>query len=168
MSDLPVVLPTLPPAPVLPEEKLVQLAREVVMNIHPLHAILNRYMIEQSQYDVHVKDSPFFKRVVDQYRIEWESATSTSQRIKIKAQVALEDSLLTLAARMVNKDEDLGKATETAKLFARVAGVDGADKLQGTGEKVIIEINLGADTQIKFEKEPAALVIEGEAIKETN
>jgi hypothetical protein len=143
---------TLPPAPAVKEDDLVKLAREVVMNIHDLPVILGRWGLTQSQFDIHIKPNPFFQRVSDQFRIEWESAGSTKARMQIKAQVALEESMSTLAARMKDTDEDLGKATETAKLFARIAGVE-ADKTAGPGEKVTIEINLGADT-IKFEKEP--------------
>lgn len=145
--------PSLPPAPALDENQMVKLAREIVMNIHGLPTILTRWQLTQSQFDTHIAPNDFFKRVTDQFRIEWESAGSTKHRMQIKAQIALEESMSTLAARMGNKDEDLGKATETAKLFARIAGVE-ADKQQGTAEKVVIEINLGADEKIKFEKEP--------------
>lgn len=145
--------PALPPVPVLDEAQLVKLSREVVMNMQDLPVILSRWQLTQSQYDLHILPNPFFKKVVDQFRIEWESAGSTKARMQIKAQFALEESMSTLAARMANKDEDLGKATETAKLFARIAGVEDNKGQGGTGEKVVIEINLGADT-IKFEKEP--------------
>lgn len=154
--------PALPPVPVLDEGQMSRLAREVVMNMHDLHVILNRWQLTQSQYDQHIVLNPFFKRVFDQFTIEWNSASSTKQRLAIKAQIGLEETMSTLAARMGNKDEDLGKATETAKLFARIAGLE-ADKNQGPSEKVVIEINLGADEKIKFEKDPPPTIIEGTA-----
>lgn len=172
MTTTPVALPpALPPAPNLEEPTLVKLAREVVMNIHDLHVVLARYQLSQSQYDLHIVTNPFFRKITDQFRIEWEGVASTSQRMKVKAQVALEENMSTLAARMGNKDEDLGKATETAKLFARIAGVEAGDKFPGTGEKIVIEINLGADEKIKFEKEgeaAAPVVIDGTVGEETS
>lgn len=169
--NVPVTLPPmLPPAPSLAEDDLIKLAREVVMNIHDLPVILSRWQLTQSQFDIHIAPNEFFKRVSDQFRVEWESAGSTKNRMQIKAQIALENSMSTLAARMNDKDEDLGKATDTAKLFARIAGVDSEKSQGGLGEKVTIEINLGADSQIKFEKEPVvqagplidATAVEGE------
>ena len=154
MSVPTVLPPALPPVPILDETKLVKLAREIVMAMHDQHIILGRYGLTQSQFDLHIVPNEFYKRVVDQFRIEWESAGSTKQRLQIKAQIALEESMSTLASRMVNKDEDLGKATETAKLFARMAGVEADKNNNGPSEKVTIEINLGADQQIKIEKEP--------------
>jgi hypothetical protein len=168
MTTAPTVLP---PAPALDEPMLVKLARDVVMNIHDLHVVLSRYQLTQSQYDLYVAANPFFRKIADQFRIEWEGVASTSQRMKIKAQVALEENMSTLAARMGNKDEDLGKATETAKLFARIAGVEAGDKFAGTGEKIVIEINLGADEKIKFEKEgeaTAPVIIDGTVTEETS
>ena len=160
--NTPVPLPAaLPPVPNLTEEDLIKLAREVVQDIFPLSSALARYSLTQSQYDLHVKDNPFFKRITEQYRIEWEATTNTATRLKIKAAAAMEDGLSTLAARMIDKHEDLGKATETAKLIARLAGVDGADKNASTGEKITIEINLGGDQQIKIEKEAEPITIEG-------
>lgn len=154
--------PSLPPAPDLNESAMIKLAREVVQDIYPLPAVLTRYKLTQSQFDLHVKEHPFFKRVSEQFRLEWEGTTNTATRLKVKAQAAIEDGLSTLAARMTDEKEDLGKATETAKLIARLAGVDGADKTPGTGEKVIIEINLGGD-QIKIEKGPEPITLEGTA-----
>ena len=81
--------------------------------------------------------------------IEWNSAMSTPDRIKIQAAAALEDKLPDLAIRMGNKSEGLPGVVEAAKLFAKIAGVGEREMgAVASGERFSIVINLGADEKL--------------------
>jgi hypothetical protein len=56
---------------------------------------------------------------------------------------------------MVKNDEDLGKVVEAGKLLAKVAGVDSseAQAASNPGEKFVINIDLGQDHKLRFEKD---------------
>lgn len=131
---------------------LVKLAREVAMNLRELPVTLAIYKISEAQYELIAK-IPFFKRALDQFTIEWNGALSTHERIKVEAAIALEDGMPTLAARMSRNDEDLAKAVEAGKLFAKLAGIGEEKSNSLPGEKFTITINLGDDAKLKFEKD---------------
>jgi hypothetical protein len=136
-----------PPQPIeLTGVKLAQLARELVMDVYPLQTILGHFNLSEAQYDV-IKENADFKRFSDQIASEWNSALSTPQRLKIQAAAYLEEALPTLAARMVGKTEDLGKANEIAKTLTKLAGIGDAAGPSNPGEKFNIVINLGADVK---------------------
>ena len=93
-------------------------------------------------------ENPFFKNALEVSIIEWNSAHSVEQRIKLRSAAALEDALPTLAARMTKQDEPLTSAIETGKLFAKLAQI-GEDRRGGLpGEQFKIVINLGADKKL--------------------
>lgn len=147
---------TSPPAPASPLDltpgQLAKLAREVVMNIRDLTAVLNDFNLTKQQYDDHIKTNPFFKQALETLAIEWNSADSTHKRLKIEAAALLEETLPTIGARMVKTDEPLREVVEGAKMLARVAGVDGEKQAQGTDGKFIISIDIGQGT-VKYEKD---------------
>lgn len=133
------------PAPDLDAARLAKLAHELVWNISERPAIFARFGLTEAQFVEHVESRPFFKQAYESAVIEWESAKSTSQRIQLKSAVQLEESLPKLHQRMNDDKEALSSVVETAKLLAKISGVDGSTKQQaGSGEKFVININLGA------------------------
>lgn len=145
----------------LTPQQMASLAREVAMDIRELSAILGDYRITETQYDT-LKENSFFKKALEASVIEWNSALSTHQRIKLQAAASLEQALPILGARMMKSDEDLNKAVETGKLLTKIAGI-GEDRKDGVpGEKFTITINLGADQQLTIEKDKAPKVIDHE------
>jgi hypothetical protein len=100
--------------------------------------------------------------------IEWNSALSTHDRIRIEAAAIMEDAMPGLSARMKSRDEALPAAIEAGKLFAKLAGLGEVNKAAaGSGEKFVIQIDLGADTKLRYEKDvsPILPVIEQEPTK---
>ena len=125
--------------------RLAKLAHELVWNIAERPVIFARFGLTEAQFAEHVENKPFFKQAYESAVIEWESAKSTSQRIQLKSAIQLEESLPVLHQRMNDDKEALSGVVETAKLLAKISGVDGTSKTQtGTGEKFVININLGA------------------------
>lgn len=137
-----------PPPPIeLTGVQIAQLARELVMDVFPRRIIFGRYNISEAQFDTHIAFNPDFKRFFDQIASEWNSALSTPQRLKIQAAAYLEEALPKLAARMIVKTEDLGRANEVAKTLAKIAGIGEPNAATNPGEKFNIVINLGADVK---------------------
>lgn len=150
----------------LDTHKLATLAREIAMDIKEVSTVLKTYGLTESQYEF-VKENPFFKRMLENEIITWNSSLSTHDRIRIEAAAILEDNLPTLGARMVKAGEGLPGVVEAGKLFAKIAGLETPDKAAAApGEKFRITINLGSDVVVKHQTKdisPAARTIEGSA-----
>lgn len=124
---------------------MAALAREIAMDIREHHVVLKEYGVNQNQYDF-LLETPFFKRALETAIIEWNSATSTPERIRLEAAAILEDALPHLGARMQRLSEGLPGIVEAGKLFAKIAGLDNSDKnAAAPGERFRITINLGGD-----------------------
>jgi len=159
--------------PELKPEQLLKLAREVAMDILELPAILKGFSLTEEQYAV-IETNSFFQRALEAYRIEWNSALSTRDRIRVQSATALENALPSIGARMTKETESLDAQVKAGSLLAKLAGVED-QRQEGGGEKFTITINLGADTKLQYEKSvapkapasegPAALrqLVEGEA-----
>lgn len=162
MTDEPAQnLPAVVPPPALPAEtggltqqQLATLAREVVMDMNDLGDILKRYSISADQYKL-IEKNPFYKRTFEIFLQEWSSALSTEQRIKVKAAVTLEDSLHKIGARMVKDDELLPAVVEAGKLFKSLAQIGEHGNGGPSGEKFVINIDLGGNAKLTFEKNSA-------------
>lgn len=135
--------------PTLSAPDLAKLAREMAMDIKERHLILSEFNLTQVQYDFLEANNAFFRSALHAACIEWHAPLSTEERIKVEAAAILEDSLPGLGARMQNKGEGLPGVIEAAKLFAKVAGVgERQSGSAGTGERFVINIDLGGDQKI--------------------
>jgi hypothetical protein len=167
----------IPPLPAVPAivvgdttytpSNLAALAREVAMDIKPLPDILKVYRLSEDDY-LKISKIPFYAKALETAAIEWNSALSTHDRIRIEAAAIMEDAMPGLSARMKSKEEALPAAIEAGKLFAKLAGLGEVNKAAaGSGEKFVIQIDLGADTKLRYEKDvtPILPVIEQEPSK---
>ncbi len=135
--------------PDMTQQQLAALAREIAMDIKTIENILATYKLTSAQYDHLKENNAFFKHALKTLTIEWQSAASTPERIKIEAAAALEDAMPVLYTRLVNKAEGLPGVTEVAKLFAKIAGVGERQEGPGTpGERFTITIDLGGDQKL--------------------
>jgi hypothetical protein len=122
------------------------------MELKALSDILEPYCITTEQYE-RIKEIPFFKRVHEDFTIEWNRVTSTPERVRLISAVLLEEGLPRLGSQMIDKDISPAVAVETGKFFAKMAGVGEAKAEAGTGEKFVINISLGEDTKLQFVKD---------------
>ncbi len=107
--------------------------------------------MSKEQYDWLKEHHAFFKQALHVSTIEWNSALTTPERIKLESAAILEDALPRLGARMANQAEGLPGVVEAAKLFAKIAGL--GEKEVGDrapGEKFTISINLGGDDKLIY------------------
>jgi hypothetical protein len=144
-------------SPVSDDVILVQLAREVAMEISELETILKRYEITSDEWTT-ISQSNRFHSLLQSSIAEWHSATNTAQRIQIKS-ASMMELWLEEAYRILNdKTENLPAKVELAKLVSSFAGIGRhAANASDQGSGITITINLGAD---KFEKTVTSKVIE--------
>lgn len=140
---------------------LIQIVREIAINHHSIESILKRYGVSDIEWKK-IRESKRFTQLLESETVIWQSATNTHERTKLKAASLIEEWLPEANKLMHNPEETLPARVELGKLVARIAGMglNSSSISDNTGEKFSITINLGADKNIKFEKEIPARVIE--------
>jgi len=143
----------------------LKLAREIATDLYDIETILNANQITAEQWEK-IKNDPTFQRILGAEVAAWNSAINTLERTKLKAGVMIEEWLPEAYARMSDSRENLTAKTELAKLVTRIAGMglNDAHVVGGTGERITISINLGADA--KFEKTVSPKIIDHEPTSE--
>jgi hypothetical protein len=142
----------------------VQLAREIAIDHFPLADILERYKLSNEDW-FDIAQSSRFQDYLKSAITEWQSATNTHERTKLKAAALMELYLEEAGNALFDRRENLSAKTEVAKLIARIAGMGtpgGSGIEGGMGEKFSIVINLGEDKKLKFERDITSKVIEGD------
>lgn len=139
---------------------LARLAREMVMRIRDPDQILLSFGLNKGKYK-DLCNSKTYKQIHDAIEQDWESATNTETRIKIQAAAFLEQAIPTMSGRIMNEKEPLREVVEGGKLFAKLAGLtEPHEKSGGGSEKFVINIDLGADKKLHFEKEVNGVTID--------
>lgn len=142
----------------LDEFVLAKLAREMVMNIRPVPVVLADFGLDENGF-YEISKNDFYKRAEQQFALEWNSALTVNERIKLISAAYLEQALPRLAQRMTG-DEPLAAASEVAKLFSRNAGLGEVKADAKSSERFQITINLGAAHKEVYDK---AIAIEAAA-----
>lgn len=133
------------------ENTLLRLSREVARNIHPLENILERFGISSDLW-LSISSNPRFKLFLQQEVELWEGVPNTAERVKLKSLAMIEESLPEFYERAHDPGETLSSKVELLKTIGRFAGVGVGSVEASVGEKLSVTINLGADTQLKFDK----------------
>lgn len=143
--------------PDLDEFALARLAREMAMAVRSYKDIFSDYEIDESDY-YEIEKNEFYKRAKAQFAIEWNSALSAADRVKVISASYLEQMLPVLGAKATHAGTTIGDATELAKLFSRNAGIgEGKGDGKSAAERFVITINIGEDSKT-YDK---PLVIDG-------
>ena len=145
------------------DEILLRLAREIAMDIHTIEDVLKIHEVTQGQWDA-IRELPTFQNYLRNALQEWNSASNTSERVRLKSLHFVEEALPEFYARAHDKDENLLHKTEILKTVAKLAGLDKLGTEGSIGEKLSVTINLGSDHQLRVEKDITSQVtIEGKA-----
>lgn len=154
-SPLPLTAVVLPPEPAtqgIADAQMVRLAREIAMEIRTIDEILDVMKLSIDEYE-DICASSHFQRYLRIAIEEWGSATNTGERVKLKSMSFIEEALPEFYARAHDPKEPLAAKTEVLKTVARFAGIGGQVQTAGTGERMTVTINLGADHQLRIEKD---------------
>ncbi len=142
MSTLPVTLTDFNAV----SDKDSRLAVELAVKIRPVAEILNTYSLSRRELADKLKD-PMFRDMVKQAKQLWSSDLSVKERIRLKSQILVEDSLLEVFSVVHNPDNAIPAKLDAFKQLARVAEVDAPDRNKGdTGSRFTVSINLGNTT----------------------
>lgn len=83
------------PVTIPPELETAALAAELATRLYPIADTLVRFGLDKAQLQ-HLMQDPQFRHQVKEYKREWESPLSAKERVRIKASIMVEDSLLEL------------------------------------------------------------------------
>lgn len=142
------------------ELTLLKLSREIAKDIQPIETILERHGIDLELWD-QISKLPRFQALLQSQAEMWNSASNTPERVKVKSLSFIEEVLPELYERAHDPREPLSSKVELVKTIGRFAGVGAAESGGNGGEKLSVTINLGADSQLTFEKDITPQVIEG-------
>jgi hypothetical protein len=145
---------TLATPKVLSDATLVQLAREIAIEIFPVEDILKHHRLSVEQFE-RIKETQRFQDLLYIATGEWQSALNTHERVKIKSAAAIEDWLVEAYAKLHDNTEALPAKVELAKVLTRLAGMGltNAEVNGAAAERFHITINLGQDANLNFDKE---------------
>jgi hypothetical protein len=127
------------------EVTMAKLAREMAMNIRNAADVFRDFGIDEETYYLITKNE-FFKKVKEQFTIEWNSANSTEERLRLGSLAYLEQLTPILTRRAMKSDESLQAANDVQKSLMKMAGV-GEDRELKTADRFVININLGGDVE---------------------
>ena len=140
---------------------MLKLAREIAMDIQSIEDILKNQQVSAEQWE-EIQRNQRFKSYLSNAVEEWQSATNTPERVKLKSMAFVEEALPEFFARAHDPKETLAAKTEVLKTIAKFAGVGGSVEGAVTGERMVVTINLGADNQLRIERDVTPQVIEGD------
>lgn len=148
---------------------MLKIARELAIDLHDLPTILQHHSITENTWEV-IRVHPRFNQLLAGELQAWQSAGNTHERTKLKAAAMLEEWLPEAYSQLHNPTQPLSARTELAKLISGIAGLGGrqGNGELAAGERFTITINLGADQQLKYEKDITPRVIEGKAIPDNS
>jgi hypothetical protein len=132
----------------LDEAQMAKLARELVMNIRNYKQTFELFGIDENDY-YEIEKNEFFRKVKEQFALEWNSTLSTEERVRLQQLAYLEQLSPVLARRAMAPDANLSASTDVGKLFMKGAGIGETKNEKANTDRFIITINLGADTEGK-------------------
>jgi uncharacterized protein YgbK (DUF1537 family) len=144
------------------ETLILQVAREIAVDLHDIETILEHHKITPETWSV-LQKNPRFVQLLSSEVAAWNSAGNTHERTRIKAAALIEEWLPAANKSIHDGQHPLAARTELAKLIAKIAemGVTTAGIVGGGGgSQFSVTINLGADHKLKFEKTVTPKVIE--------
>lgn len=141
-----------PKLPSFNDVTMLKLAREIAMDIRPLEDILKTHEVDGDTWE-EISSNPTFKSYLRGALEEWASAINTSERVRLKSLAFVEEALPEFFARAHDQREALPAKVEVLKTIAKFAGIGGNVEGAVQGERLSVTINLGADHQVRIEKD---------------
>jgi hypothetical protein len=137
--------------------EFAQLAREIAMDIFPIHDIIALHRLTDEEWD-RIQRNPKFNQMVADMATEWNSAANTRERVKVKAATGLESTLEIYIRAIADESIPLNQRVEAGKFLARVGELDNAQQILGGGGGTGFHITMNIGTEVKRFDGP---VIEG-------
>jgi len=144
-----------------------RLAREVARDLIPLDMILERYKLDEEDYQRILRSPIFAQRFQEELEI-WNASNpqAIATRIGAKAATMIEESLEEVYALIHDKNQPMPAKIEALKWASRMAGIGEREAMGAVvpGSNVRFNIFIG-DKKVSFEKDiPNEKTIEGSAV----
>lgn len=131
----------------LDEFAMAKLAREMAMAIRNYKDIFADFNITEEEY-YEIAKHDFYKRAKEQFALEWNSALSAAERVKLISASYAEEVLPIVTRRAMNRDEPLVSVLGAFKQLCQNAGIgDPKNQTANAAERFVITINMGADVE---------------------
>ena len=125
------------------EQKLRELAAGIVRGIQTPEEVLAHLDMTIDDYS-ELSETRMFRQMLRTAQDEWEGASNTHKRIKLKAAVNIEEALPHFFMAMTSEKEPLSSKVKAFEVVARVAGLGNPEPVAaGNGQFFKLEINLG-------------------------
>lgn len=146
-------MPTAPAKANLTDTMLLSIARDIVMDIQELPAILEKHRINADDFET-ISQNATFHVYLKSYQQEWNSPVNTEHRVKIKAAAIVEMYLEEANKRLHAIGEKLGDKNDLLKTIAKLAGQGfQASGNEGGAESVTINIGIGGGAKVTIQQE---------------
>lgn len=144
----------------LTDSMTATLANEIAAEIYDAEQLMERFHLSEDEFRT-ILSNKSFQYMVKEARVRWNSTQNASERIKAKAEVAMEDSILTVAGMVHDVDLPANSRLEASKQLATLSGANKKAETQvSAGGGFSITINLGdPEKDIKLVGEQAAPVV---------
>jgi len=120
-----------------------RLAIELAVQIRPVAEILVHYNLSRAKLVKKLKE-PMFRDMVKQAKTLWHSDLNIKERIRLKSQVLIEDSLLSIFQIIHNDSNAIPAKLDAFKQLSKVAEVDTPERSKNeAGSRFTVHINLG-------------------------
>jgi hypothetical protein len=125
------------------EQRLRELANGVIRGIQTPEEVLSILGFTSQEY-ADLSETRMFRQMLRQAQDEWEGASNTHKRIKLKAAVNIEQALPHFYLAMTDAKEPLSSKVKAFEVVSRVAGLGQVEPVNaGAGQFFKLEINLG-------------------------
>ena len=128
--------------------EFAQLAREIAMDIFPINEIIALHRLTEEEW-TRVQRNPKFQQMLSDMTTEWNSASNTRERVRIKAATGLESILETYIRDIADPSIPLNQRVEAGKFLARVGELDNAQQILGGGGGSGFHITLNIGNEVK-------------------
>lgn len=146
------------------DSSLAALAREIAMDIQDVSTILASHGMDAMDLE-RLKQDPVFGRLLQAAVSEWNSAFSTAERIRLKAQAMVEESLPSLHEASIDTKIPLAQRVEALKFSAKLGALlderNAVVGSKGGGGGFAVTINIGSDS-VKITQAPEVIDVDGE------
>ena len=120
------------------------LAADLASGLQTASEVFDRHGISETEARSMLRD-PSFMQMVKQFAAEWSHVKNTKSRLRLKAQLALEESMLSIF-KVVTGNDPAAARVAAFKELKQLAGMDEVDEVKsaGTGLPSVV-IYLGGD-----------------------
>lgn len=120
------------------------LALEIASQLTPPMEVFRRHGLEEADAKA-LLANPKFQQLLKQAHAEWNAESNTADRIRLKAQMCLEQLLMPMFQTARSTNTPIAARNETTKIFKDLSGITQREEGGGGGAVFKLTINLGND-----------------------